>query len=345
MSLNIYHLLPANNIGGAEIAASTTLYIKNKFFNFRVIYLFGKIKHKEKYRLLKNIYSFFLKIKFLLKQDTYILVSSLWKSNLAAIFISLVRKDVKIIPFLHSQKNWHFVDAITTNIAIFLANEIWVDSQATIDGRLKNFCFNHKEKKVRIISFMNYRLKKIPFLKCHPNFIFWGRLDSQKRIDRALKFFYLVSKSKKRAQFIIIGPDSGEKINLKKIILDLGLLEKVKILDAMPISEIRKYAAKSSFFIQLSSSEGMAMSVIEAMQFGLIPIVTSVGEISTYCRDNFNSIIYDKNNDAENLKKVIKILDSPEKFMKISSKAIKTWTKSKTYKDDIVDTCIELSRA
>ena len=37
---------------------------------------------------------------------------------------------------------------------------------------------------------------------------------------------------------------------------------------------IKKYAKNSSFFIQLSNFEGMAMSVSESMQLGLIPIVT-----------------------------------------------------------------------
>ena len=345
MSLNIYHLLSANNIGGAEKAALTTLSIKNKIFNFTVIYLFEIAKNKNKFTLFKNLKDLFYKIKFFLRQESCILVSSLWKSNMAAIFICLFRKEVKLIPFLHLPKNMHFVDAIVSNIAIFLAYEIWVDSKATLNGRLNNFFFKYKKRKVRVISFMNHRLKEIPCLKCRPNFIFWGRLDSQKRIDRAIYFFNQIFKYKKNAKFIIIGPDTGEKVNLTKIIMDLQLQDKVKILDPMSISEIRTYAAKSTFFIQLSSFEGMAMSVIEAMQYGLIPIVTSVGEISSYCIDEFNSIIYSENKNQETLNKVIQVLDNPEKFLEISSNSIKTWIKTKTYKDDIVDACIKLSKS
>ena len=137
-----------------------------------------------------------------------------------------------------------------------------------------------------------------------------------------------------------VGESEVKKLEVK----NSQLQDKVKILDPMSISEIRTYAAKSTFFIQLSSFEGMAMSVIEAMQYGLIPIVTSVGEISSYCIDEFNSIIYSENKNQETLNKVIQVLDNPEKFLEISSNSIKTWIKTKTYKDDIVDACIKLSK-
>ena len=54
---------------------------------------------------------------------------------------------------------------------------------------------------------------------------------------------------------------------------------------------VKHYAKKCSFFLQLSFYEGFAMSVIEAMQLGLVPVVTNVGEISNYCIDNFNGVI------------------------------------------------------
>ncbi len=38
----------------------------------------------------------------------------------------------------------------------------------------------------------------------------------------------------------------------------------------------------------------MAISVIEAMQAGLVPIVTPVGEITGYCSDGVNSVFFEK---------------------------------------------------
>ena len=48
------------------------------------------------------------------------------------------------------------------------------------------------------------------------------------------------------------------------------------------------------------------MSVVEAMQLGLVPVVTNVGEISRYCIDNFNSVIY--KSDIETFDDISKLL-------------------------------------
>ena len=67
----------------------------------------------------------------------------------------------------------------------------------------------------------------------------------------------------------------------------MNLVDNVFIYDFMKFSEIKKYANKASFFVQLSSYEGMSMSVSESMQLGLIPIVTNVGEIKIYCKRKY----------------------------------------------------------
>ena len=41
--------------------------------------------------------------------------------------------------------------------------------------------------------------------------------------------------------------------------------------------------------------EGASMSVMDAMQLGLVPIVTTVGEISKYCKHKYNSLVITDN--------------------------------------------------
>ena len=90
----------------------------------------------------------------------------------------------------------------------------------------------------------------------------------------------------------------------------------------MEMNEIYKIAQDCSFFIQLSSYEGMAMSVVESMQLGLVPIITEVGEIENYCQDLKNGIIYEGYN--KTFEKVLKIINDG-KYSLLSSNAIKTW--------------------
>ena len=43
-----------------------------------------------------------------------------------------------------------------------------------------------------------------------------------------------------------------------------------------------KKLANASFYLQTSKFEGFAMSVVESMMMGLVPVVTPVGEIGRY---------------------------------------------------------------
>ena len=111
----------------------------------------------------------------------------------------------------------------------------------------------------------------------------------------------------------------------------------------MDISKIANYASHCSFFIQLSHHEGMAMSVVEAMQFGLVPIVTNVGEIERYCIDYKNSIIYEGLQKTFN--KVFELKKSEIDFQEISNNAINTWKNKKLYKEDILNNCKLITQA
>ena len=89
-----------------------------------------------------------------------------------------------------------------------------------------------------------------------------------------------------------------------------GTSNNPEILDEL-LKLIRKYAKNASFFIQLSSYEGMAMSVSESMQLGLIPIVTNVGQIKIYCKNLFNSLTYhDNEKEVINKEKALEIFSN-----------------------------------
>ncbi|MEM7353722.1 MAG: glycosyltransferase, partial [Acidobacteriota bacterium] len=97
------------------------------------------------------------------------------------------------------------------------------------------------------------------------------------------------------------------------------------------------------FFLQLSSQEGMAMSVVEAMQLGLVVIVTPVGEIASYCNDMDNGVIYD--GARTTLPKVEALLREPGAYRRLSQAAVQTWSHQTLYADDFVEAAKELATA
>jgi glycosyltransferase involved in cell wall biosynthesis len=104
--------------------------------------------------------------------------------------------------------------------------------------------------------------------------------------------------------------------------------------------EITEFAQHASFYLQTSEYEGMAMSVVEAMQMGLVPVVTSVGEIGSYCRNGYNAVIVES--ERQTVQDVIQLLHSTDQYLALRSAAIATWDDKPLYRDAVLDACHEL---
>ncbi|KGF91983.1 hypothetical protein EU92_0282 [Prochlorococcus marinus str. MIT 9107] len=327
-------------MGGVECAAKTTENISKGNICFSLLYISKKSRNYKSKLLdfldfLRDSFSSVLKI---VNCSPDVLIISLWKSCIVGIFIKILKPEVKIILFLHSS-NLNFIDYLFNNLLAITAFEIWADSESTLRNRLNSFIFINKGKTKKVISLILNKEKPLPFNSVKTNFIYWGRLHRIKNISRSIDIFYSIYKQIKNSKFIIIGPDDGDYLNLKKYIIELGLENNVKIYKEMSFDKIKNFAQDSSFFIQSSFSEGMAISVLESMQLGLVPIVTDVGNIKNYCKDNFNSIIIDE----LSTRKILEISRNHDKYLFLRKNAIETWKSKPLYKKDVYENCLRLS--
>lgn len=330
----IIHIVPTSYGGGVETAAKSFLSYSSINYNFNVFFLKNKLSEN-------SIKSYFLTLKKIINKQPAVILTSLWKSNIITLLYKIFNPKVRYILFLHNTKNKHLVDTLITSISALFAYEIWSDSINTMDQRLNNlYFFNYKKdffiknNKKRIISFVIEKIKPLNIKNCNPSFIYWGRLSPVKNIDLAIKLFSEICRIEKKSQFTIIGPDYGVKKSLNLKISKLGLQKNIIIYDCMDFHEIKKFANSACFFIQLSSYEGMAMSVSESMQLGLIPVVTAVGQISSYCKNMKNSVIYNYDDD-DTVSNIFSIVNSKEKYLRIRSASIKTWQNYNLYKNDV----------
>ncbi|MCQ9203190.1 MAG: glycosyltransferase family 4 protein [Prochlorococcus marinus CUG1436] len=342
--IKIIHIVPSSFGGGVETAAKSFLNYSCKSFIFKVIFLQNK-------KFDNPFFAYILSFKIILKKKPDIILTSLWKSNFITLLYKLISPRTRIILFLHSTRNAHFVDKFMTTLAAFFAFEIWADAESTLKERLDRLSFLKYKK----IKFQNIRNKRVislvteklePFNKNirNPSFIYWGRLAPEKNIDIAIELFYKIFCIDKNASFTIIGPDYGVKESLIFKINKLGLKENIIIYDHMSLKEIIKFANDSCFFIQFSSYEGMGMSVSESMQLGLIPVVTAVGQISSYCKHMQNSLIY-SSNDEKTVSEIFSIINSQERYSRIKNNSIKTWQNSNLYKTDIIKAFNQISKS
>lgn len=348
--MKVIHIIPKDGLGGVEQAARSLEFKENKNLDIEVTFLSGKSLSDKEYikdfpgikKL--NSFSFYSNgLKYLLKNNPDILISSLWRSTIISIpyvlYKRITRKDnFKFVIFIHANKFAHIVDKIITSTAIKLADEVWCDSLASQTGI--SDAVKHPNK-LKVISFLvntNHTSTKQNTKK--DNFVFWGRLAKQKRVDKAIRLFEQVQRKTPQSLFYIYGPDCGELENLTNLVNELQLQDSIIFMGPKKPNHYPEEVVTAKFFVNTSSHEGMAIAVTEAMQLGLVPIVTDVGEVANYCEDGKNSIYYNNNV----LERVLDVINNDTEYKTLSSNALNYWNSKKSYSQDFIDNCLRLSK-
>ncbi|WBO20826.1 glycosyltransferase family 4 protein [Sphingomonas abietis] len=340
----IVHVIPYDGIGGVEIAASSVAAGPYPGFVFRKVYIASRRASMPRDHIYEsgvggenNPLAFLRTIAHLLRARPEILVLSLWRSCIVGMAVKLLRPRTRLVLFLHNTRHSNPVDALLTRMTARIAEAIWADSASTAAQRLGPAW----ALRARPISFLTARIPRVAAERPAPHFITWGRLHPRKRIEWALDFFALVHARHADARFTIIGPDRGEGAMLEAKVAALGLADAVRFLGAADMPDIARHAASAAFFVQTSKSEGMGMAVVEAMQMGLVPVVTPVGEIGSYVENMRNGVWFATSEDA--LAKVERLLADPAAFARMSDAAALTWRDRTLYVDEFVAACTQLA--
>lgn len=338
--INIIHLIPRDGIGGVETAARSMATTDKLICDFTLILIAGSKVATDCSRIIESVFrsvnnpfAHYVALRKILRSKPDILICSLWRSMFVGLLVKIFRPQTRVVCFLHLASTVHFFDFVLNSLMMRYADAVWADSEATLIARYSN----NKNKPTEVISFV---LSDSPAVSCSnlfaPRFVFWGRLHHQKGIDRAIEFIAEVVKSVSQTQFEIWGPDDGERAKLLAQVRERGLTDHVHFMGPADPSQLQEIASGHAFYLQLSRSEGMAISVVEAMQLGLVPIVTPVGEIAKYCCSGKNSIIFeDPNNPTSIVNALLELLHNESEYRKLQSAAQKYWDEAHLYKDDI----------
>lgn len=336
----VIHLLPYDGIGGAEAAARSMGDAPTPGLDFRLHYIFRNVVSQRQRLVTFNPLPFLAAARRILKEDPDLLVLSLWRACIVGILVKLWRPRLPLVVLIHNSVDAHPADALCTRMAMRLSREIWVDSDASM--RLR---FRHAARAaVVVIPFLLRRLSPLNGrdapVEPRPRFMFWGRLATQKNLVRALGLFARIHLARPEAAFEIIGPDAGQLPALEALRDRLGLNDAVGFAGPMDFGAIVREAEDAAFYLQTSDYEGMAMAVVEAMQLGLVPVVTPVGEVGSYCRQGHNAVlVVDDDHAAE---QVLRLLDDPPAFRRLRAGAIDEWKSKPLYREAVVAGCHRL---
>lgn len=342
----VLHFIPQDGIGGAEIAARSAT--RDPASGVHVHALFNGLYTGEgayaNPQLTGNPTRFAFSpasiagaLQMVDAIDPQVLVFSLWRTAGAFLACKLRHPGRKFVTFVHNERIANRVDYHLTEWMKRGSDEIWVDSQATLDARLSA----DEQRRARIISLRLDRPDAPPRADPAPEFVYWGRLAEQKRIDRAVALFARIAAARPDARLTLIGPDHGVRGKLEAQAASLGVAGQVSFHGPAGQDDIARMAQNARFFLQLSDHEGMAMGVVEALQLGLVPVVTPVGQMGVYCRDGENGLIYRDEADAAG--RVLALLGDPARYAAMSAAAVTTFADVPIYVEDVMRAARELA--
>jgi glycosyltransferase involved in cell wall biosynthesis len=175
---------------------------------------------------------------------------------------------------------------------------------------------------------------------------------TQKRIIlsfRALEPIYQIDKIIKAYSAIytefpdaalVIGSNGTEKPNLEILVEELGISDRVIFTGFIENAQKRALLTNSLFYVQCPSSDGVAITVMEAMASGL-PIVTSnVGENRILVEDGENGFLIDEPYE-KNLSEMMRRLLLEPKLRNDMAKSSKKIAQEKHSRSEFLDRFIQ----
>jgi len=331
----VVHLIPYDGIGGVERAAATAESVRYRDLVLERMFVFENVSNRSGRRATFDPRALWSAAGRLTRAEPALVILSLWRAVLVGGLARLRGCRAPMVLFLHNARDAHAMDRIVTRMAARWATAIWADSATTLEERLPHHINHHG----RVISYLLDRAKPVRGAQPDPlpNLIFWGRLAVQKDPLRMLAQFARLYEKRSDATLTIIGPDGGLEEALRTDIERRGLEHAVTLTGPLSRSSITTLATQASFYIQTSRHEGMAISVIEAMQAGLVPVVTPVGEISRYTRDGENAVWIDPEGvDTQATARIEALLDAPDIWRMMRAEATRSFDDRPLYAEDVM---------
>jgi glycosyltransferase involved in cell wall biosynthesis len=109
-------------------------------------------------------------------------------------------------------------------------------------------------------------------------------------------------------KFVIIGGDAGEEENIKKLIIEKRLLNKVIITGYQP--EAHRILNEVDIFLFTSKEEGFGSTLLDAMLYNVPVVATSVGGVPEMITHNHNGLLCPIGDDQCLSKNIITLIEN-----------------------------------
>lgn len=303
VNMKVVHCIPSLEVGGIESMSIRLLEHKFRSFEYTAVFFDGfdeellcQIPAKSKSQLTifrdLNFVSRFISLWKLMRDlpSEDVVVLSTWRSLKIFFILKILQKKNRVIMFHHRTYPAHIIDRISRIITYKFIRSHFCDSDSTFVQ------LPHELNKSVVKPFFPAKFEFVK--KSYNKFCIIGRIHEHRNLPIALKLFCKLYALVPDAHLDIIGPDAGALSDVKAVITSLGINDAVTIYNRVSPFEILMLYKRYDFVISTPLSEGMGMSVAEAMSAGVIPIVGPFGEPVDYC-SNGKGFILDSYNDDD----------------------------------------------
>lgn len=173
------------------------------------------------------------------------------------------------------------------------------------------------------------------------NFVTCCSLKTLKRISLFAKSFCRLSKKYQHCKWVCIG-DGDELELINQIVSNSGVGDRVTMLGRLSNTDVIKYYCENdvSYFVNVSTTEGVPVSIMEAMSFGIPAIATDVGGTAEIVSDKNGMIISPELNEDilfDILENEIKI--SEEEYLQKRKQARLVWEEKSSAENNYTEWC------
>ena len=191
---------------------------------------------------------------------------------------------------------------------VLLINNFEKDKLVFVRPSLSHEFWNlYSDKKNKILRRKNFKYSRTV------NFLFWGRLVSDKGINVIRKAIRLLKKYEYNIH--IVGDMKNGDQSFKTLFSENKNNKKIIFHNSLDQTSIFKLGSKCDLALIPSSwYETGPITVYEAFAMGLPIIGTRIGGIEELCSHNFNSLLFELNNHSELANLMISLIKEPQKI-------------------------------
>jgi len=211
---------------------------------------------------------------------------------------------------------WRAVNKLPTG---FIANSKEIVDDLRADG-IQDVRIHRLPNGVELPSAAMRRRDRV-FGEPHVQFLYIGRLDREKALDRMIEGFAKLGPDT-RARLQLVG-DGACREQLRAQVDRLNLNAIVEILP--PVADVGPLLHQADFHVSTSISEGMSNALLESMSWGTPPVVSRVSGVDDIVRQDTSGLVFQPGDDeafVTTLRRAISM--TPDQWQAMSNAAFDT---------------------